>query len=83
MRTPEHGAIRPCGTRQQIARQIAGVLGHPVDIELVAIEVTALDPRDLRATVTVPEVPGGTYRVLVTSVGPLDAYGAQITVTAG
>lgn len=91
VRTPGHGALWPAGSRQLVTWQVAGVLGHPVDIELVTVDggrartaavlARGLDPKDLRARVTVPDVRGGTYRVLVTSADPLDAYSARITVT--
>ncbi|MFD8979096.1 hypothetical protein [Streptomyces sp. NPDC059564] len=52
-------------------------------IRTAAVLARAVGPRDLRATVTVPDLPGGTHRVLVTSADPLDAYSARITVTEG
>ncbi|MEU8777483.1 hypothetical protein [Streptomyces sp. NPDC048606] len=91
VRAPQHGARWPHRSPQQVAWQLAGVLGHPLDVRLVTIEfglartaavlAEGLEPGELRTAITVPEVPAGTYRVLVTSAGAPDAYSAEITVT--
>ncbi len=91
IRAPAVGATWTPGTRQRVAWQITGVLGHPVDVHLVpegagggrteAVLATGIDPTDLAVTVTVPDLPPGAYRVLITSADPLDAHSPPLTLT--
>ncbi|WP_328299845.1 GPI anchored serine-threonine rich family protein [Streptomyces sp. NBC_00435] len=93
VQTPVADEVWDPGSEQTVTWWVVGQAGDVVDIELVTIEGTqartaavlagGVETNDRRATVTVPEVAPGSYRVLVTSAqGMLDAYSQPITVTA-
>lgn len=94
VRTPGRDVVWACGSDRTVAWWVVGPAGDLVDIELVTVQgahsrtvaalATDVATGDLRATVRVPDVAPGTYRVLVTSVtGALDAYSPPVTLVTG
>ncbi|CAM5651735.1 hypothetical protein SAVIM338S_06540 [Streptomyces avidinii] len=90
---PEPGSVWPCGSRQLVTWWLVGPAGESVDVELVtragtqartaAVLATGIGTNDQRAAVTVPDLPPGTYWILVTSDrNMLDAYAGPVTIPA-
>ncbi|MET9509693.1 hypothetical protein ABZX62_14750 [Streptomyces flavidovirens] len=78
VRAPTGGECWTCVERRQISWRITGCLGYPCSVLLerrteqgkwseAAVLASQVDPRALRASVVVPELPEGPYRVRITS----------------
>ncbi|MER7108483.1 hypothetical protein [Streptomyces sp. NPDC000229] len=75
--SPSAGTRWTCVERHRISWQYTGALWHPCDVLLerrtdegwtpAALLAAHVDPRALGASVVVPELPTGPYRVLITS----------------
>ncbi|MGX1885181.1 hypothetical protein [Streptomyces sp. NPDC055287] len=85
VRAPTGGECWNWVERRQVSWRITGCLGYPCSVLLerrteqgqwceAAVLASQVDPRALRASVVVPELPEGPYRVRITS--PELAYDA-------
>ncbi|MGW7196117.1 hypothetical protein [Streptomyces chryseus] len=95
VRAPTGGECWNCVERRQISWRITGGLDHPCCVLLerrteegkwseAAVLASQVDPRALRASVVVPELPEGPYRVRITSPELLyDACSPPLTISRG
>lgn len=92
VRAPAGGECWNWVERRQISWRITGGLGHPCNVLLerrteegmwspAAVLAAQVDPRALGASVVVPELPSGPYRVRITSPElPYDACSPPLTI---
>ncbi|MGW7054315.1 hypothetical protein [Streptomyces sp. NPDC054887] len=95
VRAPTGGDCWTCVERRQISWRITGGLGYPCCVLLerrtdegtwreAAVLASQVDPRALRASVVVPELPEGPYRVRITSPElPHGACSPPLTISRG
>ncbi|WP_141746867.1 hypothetical protein [Streptomyces agglomeratus] len=93
VRAPTGGECWHWVERRQISWRITGGLGHPCCVLLerrteqgkwseAAVLASQVDPRALRASVVVPELPEGPYRVRITSPElPYDACSPPLIIS--
>ncbi|MFP3990954.1 GPI anchored serine-threonine rich family protein [Streptomyces sp. E11-3] len=89
--SPATGDTWRVGQDVGVTWRLTGVTGHPCDIVLVrgdgariegiADLAVGVDPEDLTAWVTVPDVPPGDgYAVALTSSDPMTVYSGRLTI---